>query len=587
MAAVRKTSSRATTSEPTSPAPWTWATKTYGIWLTNSRDNLIGGSEPGSRNIISANGWTGVAIQYEQSTGNKVQGNYIGTDLTGTQPLGNVSGGVGIAYGASWNTIGTDGDGIADDREGNIISDTSEAHYAVGVGVGGQHNVVAGNLIGTDASGTVAIRNDVGVWISGSDNRIGTNGDGVSDELERNIVNSIEINGAYMDGGSQHNVIAGNYVGVDVTGNQLLGDGGGIVVRNDGSYNRIGTNADGISDELERNVIAGTNAGHALQIENATGNVAAGNFIGVGADGTTPTREAYGGILMRFGASGNTIGGAAETERNVISGNGWSGIWIDGEGSDENVILGNYIGLDALGHPLGNGQYGILLDAGTSRNTIGGADPGAGNVISANDRDGIHISGGSENVIQGNYIGTDFTGMLLIPNGTYGIRLEDTANNMIGGSDAGAGNVIGGSFNNIGLAGAASTGNVIQGNYIGVTSDGLASLTPDWLDAGVSERAILSHVEASHNTIGGLSPGEGNVIAGHNGQAIDLYGGGNNLIAGNRIGTNAAGDESIGNFRGLVMHNSPNNSVINNLISGNFDGVTVDGAAFHQYRNSR
>ena len=102
-------------------------------------------------------------------------------------------------------------------------------------------------------------------------------------------------------------------------------------------------------------------------------------------------------------------------------------------------------------------------------------------------------------------------------------------------------------------------------------------MTPDWLNAGVSERAIVSHLSASHNTIGGLGPGEGNVIAGHNGQAIDLYGGGGNLIAGNRIGTNAAGDEIIGNLRGVVMHDSPNNSVVNNLISGNFDGVLVDG----------
>ncbi len=224
---------------------------------------------------------------------------------------------------------------------------------------------------------------------------------------------------------------------------------------------------------------------------------------------------------------------------------------------------------------------GDLAGAGATGLTIRGSDTRVtGLVINRFSGTGIEIrdAGTTRVVVAGNYIGTDLTGTQLEPNGTYGIRIHDAANNVIGGSGPGDGNVLGGSFNNLAVAGSAATGNVIQGNYIGVTSDGTASLTPDWLHAGVSQRAILIHQQSSDNTIGGLGAEEGNVIAGHNGHAIDIFGGGSNLIAGNRIGTNAAGNEGIGNFRGLVMANSPDNSVINNLVSGNYDGIVVSGS---------
>jgi hypothetical protein len=89
----------------------------------------------------------------------------------------------------------------------------------------------------------------------------------------------------------------------------------------------------------------------------------------------------------------------------VISGLVGTGIWIFGEGDDENVIQGNSIGLDAFGNPLGNGQYGIYV-TGASGNVIGGTEPGAGNVIAHNQRAGVHLSGDATlgNTVRGNSI---------------------------------------------------------------------------------------------------------------------------------------------------------------------------------------
>jgi hypothetical protein len=90
---------------------------------------------------------------------NVVAGNRIGTDVTGAIPLGNGLEGVSIRYGAYGNRIGTNGDGLADAAEGNTIS--GNAHGVVIESAGTHDNLVAGNFIGTDASGTQPLGN---VW---------------------------------------------------------------------------------------------------------------------------------------------------------------------------------------------------------------------------------------------------------------------------------------------------------------------------------------------------------------------------------------------------------------------------------------
>jgi hypothetical protein len=186
-----------------------------GIWIL-APNNQVGGSALAQRNVISANVFDGVVLS---SNGNKVQGNYIGTDVSGSTSLGNGFNGIAISGGAQSNTIGTDGDGVNDASEGNLLSG-NVARGVIIAGAGTNYNVVAGNLIGTNATGTAALPNhgDAGVTItSGAQgNRIGTNADGVSDALERNIISANTGSGVRIqNANSEFNVVAGNYIGTD------------------------------------------------------------------------------------------------------------------------------------------------------------------------------------------------------------------------------------------------------------------------------------------------------------------------------------------------------------------------------------
>src|SRR5262249_40310635 len=133
-----------------------------------------------------------------------------------------------------------------------------------------------------------------------------------------------------------------------------------------------------------------------------------GNLIGTDATGLNALGNGQNGILI-IAASFVTIGGTAAGSRNVISGNAFNGIGFS-ETPSFLVIQGNYIGTDATGvDALGNGVDGI--GGAQFKNTIGGTATGAGNVISGNKRFGINLdSDGTSNLVQGNFVGTDFTG---------------------------------------------------------------------------------------------------------------------------------------------------------------------------------
>jgi hypothetical protein len=114
--------------------------------------------------------------------------------------------------------------------------------------------------------------------------------------------------------------------------------------------------------------------------------------------------------------------------RNVIGGNSVAGIAIfTDEGTASATIEGNYVGTDATGlQALGNG-VGISQQEGQA--TIGGSTSGTGNVISGNVGDGIAISGdaliSSTATVQGNLVGTDATGIGALGNGGQGVDVGD------------------------------------------------------------------------------------------------------------------------------------------------------------------
>lgn len=176
---------------------------------------------PAERNIISANGWSGVETNGVGTDFNIIAGNYVGTDVSGTQPLGNVSFGVSNASGA-WNRI-----------ESNVIAET-RGLYGSGIffyGSGTDHNVITGNFIGTDTTGTRALGNSYGIWIGGGAklNRIGTDGDGIADAAERNVISGNSGKGITVtDAASVGNQIRGNSIfanggmGIDLGGDGIM-----------------------------------------------------------------------------------------------------------------------------------------------------------------------------------------------------------------------------------------------------------------------------------------------------------------------------------------------------------------------------
>ncbi|MFW5451642.1 MAG: DUF4347 domain-containing protein, partial [Methylophagaceae bacterium] len=235
------------------------------------------------------------------------------------------------------------------------------------------------------------------------------------------IINNFSDDGIDIASGSADNIIIGNWIGLDNTGNAAAANGShGVEV--DSAGNTIGGTTD-----LERNVISGNNVGIRLQNSTSINNVIQGNYIGTDASGSAAIANTN-ALYFVGGASSNTIGGTAAGAGNVISGNSGDGFVIRGGATSDNIIKGNIIGLDANGTgSLGNGGDGIHIMLGASDNIIGGSTSAERNIISANSDDGIHIddSGTDGNIIQGNYIGTDITGTVDLGNIRNGIRLTD------------------------------------------------------------------------------------------------------------------------------------------------------------------
>jgi hypothetical protein len=206
----------------------------------------------------------------------------------------------------------------------------------------------------------------------------------------------VRINGV----DTNSNIVSGNYIGLDSAGTSaLLNTYEGVAITNGAAFNRIGGNSEG-----ERNVIAAYYNG--VEIEGSGSNyphdnVVLGNYIGTDATGTVGFGVGT-GVGINNGAHHNVIGGATIAERNIISGNGGRGINISGAGTDDNQVLGNYIGVDVTGsNPLGNPSDGIRIWLSAQDNTIG-----PGNIIANNGFQGIYIYGADtdRNVITQNSI---------------------------------------------------------------------------------------------------------------------------------------------------------------------------------------
>jgi hypothetical protein len=423
-----------------------------GLWLHGAPNNLVG------TNVISGNTLDGVEVTDPGAAGNRVAGNFIGTDASGTQRLGNANNGVLVDGGAHDNFVGTNGDGVGDAAEGNVVSANFAGIVLSDAGTTG--NVVAGNRVGTDAAGALALGNtDRGVRVTGGArlNRVGTNADGVSDDLERNVISGNGAFGVGLDqAGTTNNTIAGNFIGTDGSGLVALGNDGGLVISVGASNNTVGG-----TSAASRNVISGSLAGpvfgHGVEISDANtqGNVVLGNFVGTDKNGTRALPNAGDGVFITSSAGGNTVGGTVPGARNVISGNVGDGV---GTNTANNRILGNRIGTDVLGlRRLGNGGNGVTLVG--PGNVVGGTGAGAANLIAFNGGDGVFVQSGTGNAVRGNALrdnGRLGINLFAVSDSATGVTLNDGAD-----ADTGANNLQ--NFPVLSSATSDGSGTTVQG----------------------------------------------------------------------------------------------------------------------------
>ena len=224
------------------------------------------------------------------STNNIIQSNWIGLNASGTAAAGNFHG-IGLG---NFNLIGTNGDGVNDDAERNVISgNLNSGVYSSG----GGNNKIAGNYIGTNVAGSASLVNgNASIFTAFADgNIIGT--DGSNDAFNANERNV--ISGSILV--SRNTVIAGNYIGINAVGTAALSGlvNLGIQFGNATAGARIGTNADGIADIEERNIISGLNGSGIVTTSGSL--VIAGNHIGTNPAGTAAIPNLRGIEFDEFG----------------------------------------------------------------------------------------------------------------------------------------------------------------------------------------------------------------------------------------------------------------------------------------------
>jgi hypothetical protein len=430
-----------------------------GAHILNGANNTV------RNNVISGND-IGVLVEGRLSTGNVIAGNLVGTDAAGNVSLKNRRVNVEIADAPS-NTVGGTGT-----NDGNVIAGSRAGILIRGDDATG--NQVQGNRIGTNAAGTAKIANNRGIEIKtlATGNTIGgaaSAGNQISGNTKGVLLNSV-----------RNNLVHGNLIGTNAAGDAALGNVLGVLIRG-GSNNQIGN---------EPNVISG-NVRDGLRIFGAvaTGNVVVDNFIGtnLAGDAAVPNRN---GISISRNASGNTIGGTSAADRNVISGNRDAGVFLL---SNDNTVIGNYIGTDASGTlAVANGRGGVLIEN-APNNTIGAAS--SGNAIGGNTQQGIRIAGlgATGNLIQGNAIGFDALTATPVPN-RDGVRITNGASgNAVGGAVAGGANDIAYNTNrgvwiNDGTCNIVTRNSIYNNAALGISIGGQArtSNDPDDPDIGAN-----------------------------------------------------------------------------------------------------
>ena len=426
------------------------------------------------------------------------------------------------------------------------------------------NNLIQGNYIGIDPTGTLRRANLYGISISNCSN----NTIGGTTQAARNVVSANSFYGISL--GADGNQIQGNFIGTNAAGTAALGNGlNGVDISGSPAFtnNVIGGTTAGTG-----NLISGNQTGIRIFVP---GNSVQGNLIGTDVSGTNAVGN---GIGISSSSANTVIGGTVTGARNIVSGNTGDGVSLGGTGSR---LEGNFIGTDITGTlALGNGGSGVVAGNGA---LIGGTTPAARNVISGNGGFGnISLgsnSSGAQATVQGNYIGTDVTGNVALSNPQSGISISGSGN-LIGGVVPGAQNVISGNRVGIQVGGSIApgpTGNTIRGNLIGLNALGTSAL-PNLL-AGIAVS------DSSNNNIGDTISGAANRICFNGGPGVYVSSGTGNSIRGNSIFSNAGlgndltADGITGNDLGDTDTGANNlqNFPLLSLVSSNGGTTTIQG----------
>jgi len=316
------------------------------------------------------------------------------------------------------------------------------------------------------------------------------------------------------------NSVTGCFVGTDPDGSSMRGNRKGI----DLSMNVVAEGA--IVPPLVNLTIGGRNPGSRNLISgnlatgvsgfNVADSVIEGNYIGTTKSGMASLANGN-GVVFAF-SSRVTIGGRAAGAGNLISGNGGSAISLGP--SEQILVQGNLLGTNASGSAALPNLIGIAIVQ-ARENQVGGSATGEGNVISGNLLHGVSLLNCADQVVQGNLIGTDSSGLFAVPNLGHGIHVYTVSTrNLIGGNGPGERNVI--AFN--GGAGVAigagvtdlSTDNRVLGNSIhdngglgiDLASDGVTANDPGDTDTGPNNLQNFPVLSSA------ISEGSSTVIAG-------------------------------------------------------------------------
>ena len=432
-------------------------------------------------NVVCGNTNSGIVLTGPGGT--VVKGNFIGT--VGNQVWGNTGNGIYIL--SNNNVIG--GQGLAD--QNTISGNGASGIYMYGgttLQLGGpslpnyvRGNMILHNFIGTGSDGTTAIPNKDGIYMQGYVD---------SNFVQQNVISANEDEGIWLSGTPTRNVIAANYIGTDDGGNDTLGNGAeGILITQAASNNVV-----------EANVISG-NGSSGVTIQSASGktptdNVIIGNTIGLDFGRTDALPNVYDGVLI-WQACNTRIGGLGSDSANVITGNGRAGVTIYGDTSRGNMIRNNLIGISNAGNVDVSNGVGINIQ-GSKSNVLGGTEPGSGNTISGNNDEGVYLYYADSNTVLRNIIGLDPSGTTKKANGTKGIAIHSARGNSIGDSLDADGNIVSGNDED-GIEISGGLNNKITHNFIG--TDRTKTLVLENEDNGVYITGASQATPSRANTI--------------------------------------------------------------------------------------